>query len=126
MYFSKIVAIAVLTFAANAVAAPTATEFDSAAPLDVRVAEADAISFDVEARQLDVDVDVEGDSPWGVADESAVEAREAKPDLEARGFGCGVLSSRYECNEHCKSLGGGRTGGFCGGFLYHTCKCIFG
>ncbi|KAK7189268.1 hypothetical protein PSPO01_04855 [Paraphaeosphaeria sporulosa] len=128
MFFSKVVAIAVLTFATSAVAAPTATEFDVAAPVAVREAGADGTSFDVEARQphLEVDVDVDGGVDWAVADEGSIEAREAKTDLQARGFGCGVFSSRYECNDHCKSLGGGRTGGYCGGFLYHTCKCVFG
>jgi hypothetical protein len=147
MYFSNVVAIAVLTFTASALAAPTTTDFDIAAPIEAREAEADGTSFDVAVRDADVDVDV--DSPWGTADEDEpeiLEAREAGLHLEARGFGCGVLSSRYECNEHvsglvalhcsetevaniflkCKSLGGGRTGGYCGGFLYHTCKCIFG
>lgn len=103
MYFSRVIAITVLTFAASAVAAPTATEFNIAAPVDVREAEADGTSFDVETRQVDVDidVDVDGDFPLGVAD---LDAREAEPNLEARGFGCGVFSSRYECNDHVSNL----------------------
>ncbi|KAF9967662.1 hypothetical protein BGZ70_008714 [Mortierella alpina] len=35
------------------------------------------------------------------------------------GFGC--PGDERACNDHCKSIN--RNGGYCGGFLYHTCKC---
>ncbi|KAG0206120.1 hypothetical protein BGX28_002373 [Mortierella sp. GBA30] len=34
------------------------------------------------------------------------------------GFGCPDSSL---CNEHCNSIN--RNGGYCGGFLWHTCYC---
>ncbi|KAF1966274.1 hypothetical protein BU23DRAFT_603697 [Bimuria novae-zelandiae CBS 107.79] len=123
MYFSKAIAITVLAFAASAAAAPTTADADIAAPFDAREAEP-------EANQTPAfDVGVEDDFPWGVAEEdkSEVSAREAGASLEARGFGCGFTNrNRYECNKHCRSLKGGRTGGYCGGFLWHTCICVFG
>jgi hypothetical protein len=90
MYFSKVVAMTVLTFTASALAAPTTTGFDIAAPIEAREAEVYRTSFDVVVRDADVNV--------------KVEAREAGLNLEARGFGCGVFSSRYECNDHVSRL----------------------
>ncbi|GAV09102.1 hypothetical protein RvY_18699 [Ramazzottius varieornatus] len=43
--------------------------------------------------------------------------------LETRGFGCPL--NEYQCHSHCKSLGGGRKGGYCGGPIKTTCICIF-
>ncbi|KAF9215084.1 hypothetical protein BGZ59_002334 [Podila verticillata] len=40
------------------------------------------------------------------------------PALEKRGFGCPDSQS---CANYCLSIG--RNGGYCGGFLWHTCYC---
>ncbi|KAL2813863.1 hypothetical protein BJX63DRAFT_393443 [Aspergillus granulosus] len=51
---------------------------------------------------------------------------DAPPAIVKRGYGC--PGNPYQCNEHCKSLGGGRKGGYCGGpwWLGHpTCICFF-
>ncbi|KAL8839555.1 MAG: hypothetical protein Q9205_007635 [Flavoplaca limonia] len=46
---------------------------------------------------------------------------EAGNALAKRGFGCPI---DYFCNRHCKSLKGGRTGGYC---KYQVvCTCVFG
>ncbi|PMD22743.1 hypothetical protein NA56DRAFT_644363 [Hyaloscypha hepaticicola] len=50
----------------------------------------------------------------------------ASRDIGKRGFGC--PGNPYECSEHCRSLGGGRSGGYCGGpwwLLHPTCICVF-
>lgn len=49
---------------------------------------------------------------WSAAETVAI--------LTPQGFGC--PGNEYACDEHCRSLG--RRGGYCGGFLWHTCYCI--
>ena len=59
MYFTKLIAITVLTFSASAMAAPTA-DFDVAAPINARNAEAGDIDWTAnEARDVDVGDDME-------------------------------------------------------------------
>ncbi|KAH6698264.1 hypothetical protein DL95DRAFT_468165 [Leptodontidium sp. 2 PMI_412] len=50
----------------------------------------------------------------------------ARSEMAKRGFGCPF--NAYECSDHCRGLGGGRSGGYCGGpwYLGHpTCICVF-
>ncbi|GIJ88923.1 hypothetical protein Asppvi_007851 [Aspergillus pseudoviridinutans] len=58
----------------------------------------------------------EADTAPAVREEAAPgqpEWPEEHPAISKRGFGC--PGDRYQCSEHCRSLGGGRTGGYCGG-----------
>ncbi|KAF9300993.1 hypothetical protein BGZ74_007277 [Mortierella antarctica] len=45
-------------------------------------------------------------------------AEAASPALEKRGFGC---PDSQACSNYCKTIN--RNGGYCGGFLWHTCYC---
>ncbi|GES63453.1 hypothetical protein ATEIFO6365_0007014000 [Aspergillus terreus] len=38
--------------------------------------------------------------------------------MHKRGYGC---PNDYSCSNYCSSIG--RNGGYCGGFLWQTCKC---
>ncbi|KAH8603030.1 hypothetical protein B0O99DRAFT_680002 [Bisporella sp. PMI_857] len=72
--------------------------------------------------------EAEGAGGWvdGPAPPADYEKRseEALNHLKARGFGCPF--DKYQCDSHCRSLGGGRKGGYCGGqgFLHLTCICF--
>ncbi|MCJ1365130.1 hypothetical protein MMC16_004250 [Acarospora aff. strigata] len=56
--------------------------------------------------------------------EAAPELSVRAPENLKRGFGCPF--NRQQCNDHCISLQGGRTGGYCAGTFRTTCTCVFG
>ncbi|KAG0028353.1 hypothetical protein BGZ81_004804 [Podila clonocystis] len=89
----------------------TVSAFALAAVL-VMVAQASPVAIPV----YEKGVDPEYTEHTETTAEATVEA--TAPALEKRGFGC---PDSQACSNYCRTIN--RNGGYCGGFLWHTCYC---